>query len=288
MTVNDLSARREAREATRITSAHARSWQLVSAMYPETFDAAHLGHADQILLDVEDAIDDSHKAQALENVVDWLRGGGTGWVRINDVTTPFWEQDLAVLAGVPGLSGVMLAKTESAGQVTETFERLGKVTPVIALVESALGIEEANDIARAEGCFRLAFGSGDYRKDTGAANEPIAMAYPRTKLVLASRIGGLTGPIDGPTVGPVSKTTREQSSDAVTLGMTGKLCLDNDQPEAVNRYFTPTPADIEWAKEFLADFEASGRVIRDGSDKPRLARAQKIAERATVYGVATF
>ena len=46
-----------------------------------------------------------------------------------------------------------------------------------------------------------AFGSGDYRRDTGTSADDLAMAYPRSRLVVASRIGNLPGPIDGPTVG---------------------------------------------------------------------------------------
>ena len=282
-----IAARRDEREARRIGSAHARSWQLVSALSTDGFDAAHLGHADQVVLDVEDAVDDSLKSTALENVLTWFADGGSAWVRINDVTTPYWQDDLAALKDAPGLTGVMLAKTEGADQVEETFHRLGGRTPVLALVESALGIEEAVSIARAEGAFRLAFGSGDYRKDTGASTEPIAMAYPRTRLVLASRIGGLTGPVDGPTVGNDHDLMREQSADAVSLGMTGKLCLNDEQPAVINECFSPTPSDVEWAAEFLAEFDARGRVIRDGSDKPRLARAQKIAERAALFDLGT-
>ncbi len=281
----DIAARRDEREARRITSAHARSWQLVSALNTDGFDSAHLGRADQIVLDVEDAVDDSLKSTALDNVLAWLAGGGSGWVRINDATTPYWAEDLAALKGARGLTGVMLAKTENAEQVTETFRRLGSQTPVLALIESALGIEEAVSIARAEGAFRLAFGSGDYRKDTGAGTEPIAMAYPRTRLVLASRIGGLTGPVDGPTVGNNHELMREQSADAVALGMTGKLCLNDEQPSVINECFSPTQSDVEWAAEFLTDFESRGRVIRDGSDKPRLARAEKITERAKIFNI---
>jgi citrate lyase beta subunit len=70
----------------------------------------------------------------------------------------------------------MLAKTESAEHVTETFDRLGGTVPVLALVESALGIEEAPSIARARGAFRLGFGSGDYRRDTGTSADDLAMA----------------------------------------------------------------------------------------------------------------
>ena len=263
----------------------ARSWLLVSGRRTDEFDVAHRSRADQIVLDIEDAVDPALKPQARDDVADWLSGGGSAWVRINDRTTDFWSGDVDRLKGVSGLRGVMLAKTESAADVTETFDRLGGVTPVLALIESALGIEEAVSIARARGAFRLAFGSGDYRRDTGASAEDMAMAYPRTKLVVASAIGKLPGPIDGPTVSSSHPILREQSEVAVALGLTGKLCLDRDQLPVINEVISPTKSDVTWARDFLADFEARGRVIRDGSDLPRLGRAQKIDKLARAFGV---
>lgn len=285
LTGSALEARRAEREATRIGAPDARSWQLVSARDVAAFDAAQLGRADQIILDMEDAIDSSLKGEARENVVKWMTDGGSAWVRINDWTTPYWSDDLVALAGTPGLKGVMLAKAEAAEQVTDTFQRLGGETPVIPLLESALGIEDAVTVARARGAFRLAFGSGDYRRDTGAENTPLAMAYPRTRLVLASRIAGLTGPVDGPTVASTHSVLREQAADAVSLGMTGKLCLDLEQPAVINESIAPTPSDVTWAYDFLRDFDERGGVIRDGSDKPRLARAQTIKRRAEVFRI---
>ncbi|WP_028659535.1 HpcH/HpaI aldolase/citrate lyase family protein [Nocardioides insulae] len=285
MSSNELAKQRADREALRVGGHDARAWQLVSARQVEAFDPAQLGKADQIILDIEDAIDTSFKDQARENVVTWLQGGGQAWVRINDWTTPEWRHDVAALAGVPGLKGVMLAKAEAAEQVTDTFQRLGGETPVIPLLESALGIEDATDIARARGAYRLAFGSGDYRRDTGAESTPLAMAYPRTKLVLASRIAGLPGPVDGPTVDSRHTVLREQVGDAVAMGMTGKLCLITDQAAVINETMAPSPSDVAWAFEFLQKFEEGGRVIRDGSDKPRLARAATIKRRAEVFRI---
>lgn len=281
-----LGGRRATREAGRIGSKDARSWLLVSALQADGFDAAQLGRADQVVLDLEDAVDTSLKAVARANVVDWFASGGSAWVRINDWTTPDWADDLAHLSGARGLIGVMLAKTEAGEQVTDTYQRLGGATPVVALVESAVGIESANGIARARGTHRLAFGSGDYRRDTGAANDPLAMAYPRTRLVVASRIGALPGPIDGPTVASTHPLLREQAADAVALGMTGKLCLDSEQPDVINEAMSPSPSDVAWAVDFLATFEAGGCVIRDGSDKPRLARARTIRQRAEAFHIA--
>lgn len=263
----------------------ARSWLLVPATRPEEFDRAEQSRADQIILDIEDAVDPRLKPAARADVVSWLSHGGSAWVRINDRTSEFWSDDVDALAGLPGLRGVMLAKAEAAAHVSETFDRLKGSTPVIALVESALGIEEAASIARARGAYRLAFGSGDYRRDTGTSADDLAMAYPRSRLVIASRVGNLPGPIDGPTVGTNHPVLREQGSMAVALGMTGKLCLDLEQLPIINEVISPTRSDVAWAREFLEDFEARGRVIRDGSDLPRLGRAQKIDKLARAFGV---
>ena len=206
-------------------------------------------------------------------------------MRINDATSPYWADDIEALRDAPGLRGVMLAKTELGGQVMDTFNRLGARVPVVALVESALGIENATEIARAKGVFRLAFGSGDFRRDTGMSADREAMAYPRARLVIASRCGELPGPIDGPTVGTSHPILREQSAITVSMGMTGKLCLSTDQTSVVNEVISPTRTDVEWAHSFLEDFDARGRIVRDGSDLPRLGRARKIMQLAEAFEV---
>ena len=265
----------------------ARSWLLIgaSASAPFSFDEASRSRADQIILDLEDAVDPTLKDEARQAVLDYLGRGNRAWVRINAASSAFWADDVDALAGIASLGGVMLAKAESAQEVSDTFRRLGTAIPVMPLIESAVGIESATEIAKADGSFRLAFGSGDYRRDTGTANDNLAMAYPRSRLVVASRIGNLPGPIDGPTVGSSHPQLREQVAVSVSLGMTGKLCLDREQPDVINECMSPSPADVAWAYKFLEDFNRGGRIIRDGSDKPRLARAETITARAERFGV---
>ena len=271
-----------------ITAEISRSWLLYAATKPEGFDKALASGTDQLVLDVEDAVDPKAKPQALVDVIAWLEAGNKAWVRINDYTTPFWAADVAALKGVKNLQGVMLAKVEDASQVEATFDALGGETPVVALIESALGIEEARNIACARGTFRLAFGSGDYRRDTGTAADDMAMLYPRSRLVTASRIGHLPGPIDGPTITTSYSQLRVASEHTVVLGLTGKLCVDPGQIPVINETICPTQADVTWARDFLADFEARGRVIRDGSDLPRLGRAEKIDKLAKAYGIEPY
>ena len=275
---------RENLAARRIAAEIARSWLLVPATRPELFGEAAGSRADAVILDIEDAVDPLNKPKARQSVLEWLGEGGRAWVRINDATSAFWADDLAALAGVPNLLGVVLAKTENADQVVATADGLPGV-PIVALVESAVGIENAVGIAKAPGAFRLAFGSGDFRRDTGMSADAEAMAYPRARLVVASRVGGLPGPIDGPTVGTSMPILREHSAITVSMGMTGKLCLAAEQAYVVNEVISPTPTEVAWALDFLADFERRGKVIRDGSDLPRLGRAQKIQTLADSFGV---
>jgi citrate lyase subunit beta/citryl-CoA lyase len=263
----------------------ARSWLLVNGARPELFDKAAASRADQIVLDIEDAVDPAIKPKALEQVAEWLDAGGKAWVRVNDRNTQFWQADLDRLRSCNNLQGVMLAKSEASSHVEDTYAALGGRFPVLALVETALGIEEATNIAKARGAFRLAFGSGDYRRDTGTAMNDMAMAYPRSRLVVASRVGNLPGPIDGPTVGTSHALLREQAELAVALGLTGKLCLDLEQLPVINETISPTKSDVTWAVNFLDDWEAGGRVIRDGSDLPRLGRAEKIKKLAKAFGI---
>lgn len=262
-----------------------RSWLLVPAMRATRFDTADRSVADQIILDLEDgvAVDDKDRARAA--VIDRLRNGASAWVRINDHASRHWHTDLGQLAEVPGLRGVMLPKVETVAEVEDTVARLDPGTPVIAMLESALGIENAVVIACTTGLFRLAFGSGDYRRDVGVGSDDVALVYPRSRIVVASRIGGLPGPIDGPTVSADPAVLREQTGTAVALGLTGRLCLNATQAATVNATMSPKHADVVWAKDFLDAFDRRDRIIQDGSDLPLLGRAQRIVRLADAFGL---
>lgn len=263
-----------------------RSWLLASAMKPELFESALASEADSVIFDIEDAVPAEHKSSARDAVVNALSDGMTGWVRVNDINTEFWGDDLEALHGVPGLRGIMLAKAEKPEHVTLTAMRVGANVPVLALVESALGIENATAIASAPGTFRLAFGVGDFRRDTGASDDPMALAYARSKLVVASRVGQLPGPIDGPTLTDSDQTLLDACAITQSMGMTGKLTLKTEQTDTINRGLAPSETEIKWAAELLDEHEQGGGA-RDGSYAPRLARAQKIRNLGESYGLWT-
>lgn len=261
-----------------------RSWLLTSAVNVASFEPNYESEADSIILDMEDAVPADQKEEARTNVVEALNNGMRAWVRINDITTKFWEDDLAALTEAKGLRGIVLAKTEHANHVTRTAMMSHAGTPVIALIESAIGVVNAVEIAKAPGTFRLAFGMGDYRKDTGISDDPMALAYPRSTLVVASRVGELPGPIDGPANGATGQNLLDASRLSASMGMTGKLTLNPDQTDTINHGLAPSEEEISWAREML-EKEEGGSVPKDGSYLPRLARARKVSELAQTYGM---
>src|SRR5699024_5371839 len=115
----------------------------------------------RVLYDIEDAVAPKDKDFARKNVLNRFASGHTGWVRINGYGSPWGEKDVTELAKYitheldgphhnGGLLGVMLAMTESTDHVNETAARLPGV-PIVALVETARGLQRINSIAAARG-----------------------------------------------------------------------------------------------------------------------------------------
>lgn len=278
-----------------VPPAIARSWLLVPGTTDALADRIAVSAADVVVVDLEDGVAPDRKGEARRALVaavgDLAETGSAArpWVRIADAASDEWRADVALLAGRDLVAGVVLAKVETPDQVRRTLDALDGAgsapapTPLVALVESARGIEAALDIAAAPGVTRLAFGSGDFRRDTGAADDPIALLYARSRLVSTSRAGGLPGPIDGPTVARDAGALAEASRHAASVGMTGRLCLREEQVGAVHVAMSPSDADLVWALDVLDTFERCG--VRDGSDLPRLARARGICDAAEAFGL---
>ena len=268
----------------------ARSWLLVNGAQPERFAAAAASAADVVVLDIEDAVAPKDKERARHHVVRWLGSEDEhgarrrAWVRVNGFGTQWWEDDLRALAGVPGLDGVVLAMVETPEHVTRTAQLL-QDTRIVALVETARGVQHLQAIAGARSTYRLGFGLGDFRRDTGFGENPMTLAYTRSQFTIASRAANLPGPVDGPAVGALGAKLAEATAVTLEFGMTGKLCLMPEQTATVNEGLTPSLSELSWATEFLQDFDAEGGEIRNGSDLPRLARARKVLGLAAAFGL---
>ena len=269
----------------RAAAAAAITWLFVPGDRPDRFAKAAGSGADEIILDLEDAVAPTDKATARQHIGDWLRQGGSGWVRINAADTAWFEADLAELAAAAGLRGVMVPKAEETAPLERVRRAVTQHAGLVALVESARGVAAAADLAGCPAVDRLAFGSVDFAVDLDAVEEWDSLLLARSGLVLASRAAGKPGPIDGVTrsIDDTALVGREAARSR-RLGFSGKLAIHPAQLPAIAAAFRPEPAEIEWARSLVAAVEqgSSGALAVDGQmiDKPVLDRAHALLRRA--------
>ncbi|WP_460938365.1 HpcH/HpaI aldolase/citrate lyase family protein [Phycicoccus ginsengisoli] len=266
-------------------AALARSLLFVPGDRPDRFDRAAASGADLVVCDLEDAVTARAKDTAREEVTRWLRAAGPAAVRLNAVGTPWHAADCAALRDVAGLSAVMVPKAEDPDALGTLAASLGDI-PVVALVETALGLHRAVDLAAVPGVVRLAFGSVDYALDTGCAQDDTALLHARSSLVVASRVAGVAQPVDGVTVAlDDADAAGHDAAQARRLGFAGKLCVHPRQVPAVNAAFTPSAEEVDRARRVVAvaGEGAASRVGGEMVDVPVLERSRRILRQAELW-----
>ena len=264
---------------------HGRSLLFVPGDRPDRFEKAARSGADLVVCDLEDAVSPGSKDAAREEVARWLREGGTAAVRVNALGTPWYAADCAALAGLAGLAAVMVPKAEDSRALGELAARPGAV-PLIALVETALGLHHALNLAAVPGVARLAFGAVDFALDTGCAEDDLALLHARSSLVVASRAAGVAQPVDGVTLAlDDPEAVRVDAARARRLGFAGKLCVHPGQVAAVNAAFSPSPEEVDRARRVVAAAGdgAASRVDGEMVDVPVLERSRRVLRQAELW-----
>ncbi len=269
-------------------SAPARSWLFVPATRHERFAKAAASGADRIILDLEDAVAPAEKRAACQALLGaTLPDAVPVYLRVNGHGTEWFEEDLAVAARLR-LAGILLPKADTGEHVARASSALPSSHTVVPIVETAVGLWNALDVARAPRVERLAFGAVDFELDTGMKDDGEVLAHARSQVAIASRVAGVAPPID-------SVTLAIDDAGAITgdaargrrFGFAGKLCIHPRQVEPVNRAFRPSDADLEWARGLLAALAA--RPPEDNAafsyrgtmvDRPVLQRARAILAQA--------
>ena len=257
-----------------------RSYLFVPGNRPERFDKALASAADAVIVDLEDAVAPDQKDAARRSVSAWLSVTRPVVLRINATDTPWHRDDLAVCRQ-PGVAAVMVAKAERA----DVLAALALSVPLLPLIESAAGFDRLGEIAAVPGVQRLAFGAIDFQLDMNMRATFDELIHFRSKLVLASRLAGLLPPIDSPSVAIEEEAEVEREAQAARrLGFTAKLCIHPNQLAVVNRSFSPSEAELSWARQVISMAQASGgaAVALDGKmiDKPVILRARAILAEA--------
>ncbi|WP_180900578.1 HpcH/HpaI aldolase/citrate lyase family protein [Martelella soudanensis] len=245
---------------------------------PELFSKAAASGADLVILDLEDAVALARKNIARKAVSERLPGGFA--VRVNAEATGLMLDD-AKAVEKSGVLAVVLPKAEDAGQITLLRSLISRSIEVIALIETAKGLDNVKQVAlKAD---RLAFGSIDYAADMGCDLHKDALLPARHAIVLASRLAGLPSPIDGVTADMRGgEGLRAEAAYSASLGFGGKLCIHPSQIELVKEGFFPTETEIAWAQKVAASGDGVVNIGGEMIDAPVRDRANRILRLAGI------
>jgi len=253
----------------------------------DRFDKAVASQAGAIVVDLEDAVAPNDKAAARAKFAAWFGAYDSAperiLVRINDESTPWFDEDIALIAE-SGVRGVVLPKAESTSQIERIGSALTANSFVVPLVETAKGILDVDSLARAAHVQRIAFGTLDYALDLDLTGDDRGFAYPACRIALASRAAGIASPIAGVTTEIDDQSRLLADLDfARACGFGAKLCIHPKQVDAVHAAMRPSEAEIAWAKRVAAAAESGqGAIQLDGKmvDRPVIAKAMRILARA--------
>lgn len=262
---------------------------------PERYAKA-ADRADVVILDLEDAVAPDKREGARLALQESSLDPDRTIVRVNPADSAEYDADLAAVEAT-GYRCVMLAKTESAAQVTDLHSATGAA--VLALVETPLGVVRAEEIAAAPGCAGLMWGAEDLLAAMGGQTSRFAAAeaggprtageyrdvprHARARVALAAAAFGRWA-VDSVHLDIADEAgQRAEALDAVALGFVATACIHPSQVATVRAAYAPADDEVAWARRVLEAAESNQGVFRlDGRmiDGPVFRQAEATLRRA--------
>ena len=183
-----------------------KSWLFTPATKSDRFARAGDAHADVLIIDLEDSVAPSAKKEARETALRYLAAVSADHMplalRVNSTDTMFGLDDLqALLSSSANPDYLVLPKCRSAALIElvgALLREAGKTAHIIALIESAKGIEALDEIAGADPKpAALLFGAADMAADLGAETAWEPLLWVRSRIVQASESAGIAA-LDSP------------------------------------------------------------------------------------------
>lgn len=216
---------------------------------------------DIAIIDLEDAVPDSEKQVARENLQKYAqedKTAATTYVRVNALVSQHFEEDIRSIP--PQIAGIMIPKVNDASDIeraTQAIERNSVSAKILVGIETVKGLMSVQDIFGTASVFAAYFGAEDYIHDLGGlrtdGNDEVLFA--RTQIGISSRLFGV--PVVDQIVADFSDSERfmKEAQQAKSLGFTGKLCIHPSQVPLANQSFSSTPEEIQQAIELLKVYD---------------------------------
>ncbi len=244
---------------------------------------------DIAIIDLEDAVPDSEKQVARENLQKYAQEDKTAvttYVRVNALVSQHFEEDIRSIP--PQIAGIVIPKVNDASDIeraTQAIERNSVSAKILVGIETVKGLMSVQDIFGTASVFAAYFGAEDYIHDLGGlrtdGNNEVLFA--RTQIGISSRLFGV--PVVDQIVADFSDSERfmKEAQQAKSLGFTGKLCIHPSQVPLANQSFSSTPEEIQQAIELLKVYDeavanGTASIVHDGQmvDEALAKQARRI------------
>jgi citrate lyase subunit beta/citryl-CoA lyase len=260
--------------------------------------------ADALILDLEDAVAESRKTEARRMAAEFIgaeaaRIGPKIFVRINPLDTALAMSDLAAVV-VPGLTGIMLPKTRSAGDVVRLGHGLdalearaglepGRIVIVPVATETAEAMLTMQSYAE-QPLPRLAgitWGAEDLSAAIGAmSNRDEDGGYSPLYTLANSLCLAAAAAAAVPAIDTLHVDFRDAAGLAAACrasrrrGFRGRIAIHPDQVSVINEAYAPSAEETAHAQRIVDAFAAqpgAGALSLDGAmiDRPHLIQARR-------------
>lgn len=256
---------------------------------------------DAFVPDMEDSVPWEEKANAREVTASFVSRlaevGPLVIPRINSLDTGLLEEDLAAVVG-PHIYGVSVGKIQSvqdieyiSGVMAHLEKKAGVPvgqTKLVPWIETARAIVHCYDIlAASPRLVGAAFGAEDLTHDMGIerTEDDSEVAVARSITCLASRAAEVLA-LDTPYfLFRNPEGLRQNALASKKIGFKGKFAIHPAQIDIINEVFSPSQAEIDYARRVVEAFDEAARAGRgstslDGKvvDVPVVRRARALLE----------
>jgi citrate lyase subunit beta/citryl-CoA lyase len=250
---------------------------------PERYAKA-LERADGVILDLEDAVAPADKTAARGFLIESELDPARVIVRVNPLDSDAFAADLATLSQTDYRT-IMLAKAESPKRIAQIDARFR----LVALLETAKGVSQAERIADLDSVVALMWGAEDLvasiggtssRKPNGRYRDIARYARARTLLAAGAREKAAIDAVHLDISD--TKRLRIEATDAAASGFAATACIHPSQVDVIRAAYRPDQREVAWAERVLAAaqgqrgvFTFEGRMV----DEPVLRHARGILRR---------
>ncbi|KAG7089746.1 hypothetical protein E1B28_011400 [Marasmius oreades] len=295
-----------------------RSYLYVPSSSERMLEKSRSVNSDIIIYDLEDSVSPSSKASARDRLKDFLNANNNLptseriAVRVNDITTPFFVEDVSSILRIPTVKTVVLPKVNSVQDLHYASRHIHQVAQqnprqiplhIVSSVESARALWNLGDIARWKSehdevqggvLSGLLFAAEDYCADTSIirTRSRQELLYTRSQIAVAAKAFRLEA-IDMVCIHYKDLDyLKDECEDGRRLGFTGKQAIHPSQVETIQSTFVPTSEEITRAAKILHQMKSAhasqkGAIGLDGEmiDAPMIKQAERTIKVARTAGL---